>query len=85
MIIFITTKIVFATILCSKAELTSDPSVRKLVTEQTAQWSELAERQRREHWANQRQRLQEQRELLARLMETAQQSQMKQMEAKHER
>ncbi|XP_077295962.1 no receptor potential A isoform X2 [Arctopsyche grandis] len=69
----------------NKAELTSDPAVKKLVTEQTAQWSELAERQRREHWAGARQRLQEQRELLIKLMEAAQQSQMKQLEAKHER
>lgn len=65
--------------------MTSDPAVKKLVTEQTAQWSELAERQRREHWAGARQRLQEQRELLIKLMEGAQQSQMKQLEAKHER
>lgn len=69
----------------NKAELSNDPTFRKLVTEQTLQWSEMAQKHRKEEWANAKSRLNEQRELLRKLMETTQLAQMKQLEAKHER
>ncbi|KAK7863055.1 hypothetical protein R5R35_006478 [Gryllus longicercus] len=69
----------------NKSELAGDPGVRKLVAEQTSQWSELVERHRREEWATMKQQLTEQQEILKRLMEVAQAAQMKQLEAKHER
>ncbi|XP_063228854.1 1-phosphatidylinositol 4,5-bisphosphate phosphodiesterase isoform X2 [Bacillus rossius redtenbacheri] len=69
----------------NKAELASDPAVRKLVTEQTLQWSDMVERHRKEEWETMHSQLVEQQDLLRRLMELAQASQLKQVEAKHER
>lgn len=63
----------------------NDASVLKCVKEQTAQWSEMLERHRREEWEFMKQQLQDQQEILKKLMEVSQQQQMKQIEAKHER
>jgi phosphatidylinositol phospholipase C beta len=35
---------------CSKNEVASDAGIRKLVTEQMTQWSEMMERHRKEEW-----------------------------------
>ncbi|KAL4715784.1 hypothetical protein ACJJTC_006363 [Scirpophaga incertulas] len=69
----------------NKEQLSTDPAFRKLVGEQSAAWSELVGKHRREEWASARTRLHEQRDLLHRMMETTQLAQMKQLEAKHER
>lgn len=48
----------------SKNELASDPQVRKLVSEQTSQWSEMVERHRKEEWETMKQQLTDQQVLL---------------------
>ncbi|KAJ9600718.1 hypothetical protein L9F63_026144, partial [Diploptera punctata] len=68
-----------------KNELVSDPSVRKLVKEQTEQWSEMVERHRKEEWEVVKQHLTDQKEILKGLMIAAQAVQKKQLEAKHDR
>ncbi|XP_075234032.1 no receptor potential A [Lycorma delicatula] len=69
----------------NKNDLMNEPGIRKLVTEQTQQWSEMMERHRKEEWGILKQQVQEQQEALTRLLEVVQASQMKQMEAKHDR
>ncbi|XP_073945903.1 1-phosphatidylinositol 4,5-bisphosphate phosphodiesterase-like isoform X1 [Choristoneura fumiferana] len=69
----------------NKEQLSNDAAFRKLVTDQSAAWSELVARQRLEDWSSARSRLDEQRELLKKMMEATQLAQMKQLEAKHER
>lgn len=66
-------------------ELSRDPSVRRAVSEQTAQWSRLAERQRREEKELQRAQLEERRTQLRKMCMTAQSAQIKQLIARHER
>ncbi|XP_012278483.1 1-phosphatidylinositol 4,5-bisphosphate phosphodiesterase isoform X2 [Orussus abietinus] len=68
-----------------KAELSRDPTVRKAVSEQTAQWSRLADRQRREERDLIRAHLEERRTLLKKLCLTAQLMQVKQLTSRHER
>lgn len=63
----------------------NDPAIRKLVTEQTIQWSELMERHRKQEWEYLRAQLDDQRDVLRKHMELMQVAQMKQLEAKHER
>ncbi|XP_063538301.1 1-phosphatidylinositol 4,5-bisphosphate phosphodiesterase isoform X2 [Cydia strobilella] len=69
----------------NKEQLSNDAAFRKLVTDQSAAWSELVAKHRLEEWSSARSRLDEQRELLKKMMETTQQVQMKQLEGKHER
>lgn len=69
----------------SKNDLVSDPAVRKLVVEQTVQWSDMVERHRKEEWELIRQHLTDQQDILKRLMEASHAAQMKQLEAKHDR
>lgn len=69
----------------NKNELASDPAVRKLVKEQTEQWSEMVERHRKEEWELVKQHLTDQKEILKGLMIAAQAVQKKQLEAKHDR
>lgn len=69
----------------SKDQLSNDAAFRKLVSEQSTAWSELVAKQRLEEWSTARSRLNEQRELLKKMMESTQQAQFKQLEAKHER
>lgn len=70
---------------CSKAEVASDPTIRKLVQEQTAQWSEMVERHRKEEWKAMKQHVADQEEILKQLLTTTQASQVRQLEGKHER
>ncbi|XP_050068306.1 1-phosphatidylinositol 4,5-bisphosphate phosphodiesterase isoform X2 [Anopheles maculipalpis] len=69
----------------SKDEIKADPAVRKLIQEQNTQWTEMAERHKKEEWELLKQQLADQQDILRKLMETTQASQMKQLEAKHER
>lgn len=69
----------------SKEEIKNDSAVRKMIQEQNSQWSEMAERHKKEEWEILKQQVGDQKEVLQKLMEAAQQSQMKQLEAKHER
>lgn len=69
----------------SKEEIKADQNVRKLVTDQTSQWSEMCERHKKEEWELLKTQVTDQQDTLKRLMETCQAGQMKQVEAKHER
>ncbi|XP_034238363.1 1-phosphatidylinositol 4,5-bisphosphate phosphodiesterase isoform X2 [Thrips palmi] len=69
----------------SKEECMSDPVIRKLVQEQTAQWSEMVERHRKAEWRAMRQQVADQEEILKTLLTTTQAAQVKALEAKHER
>lgn len=69
----------------SKAEIASDPGIRKLVQEQTTQWSEMVERHRKEEWKSMKQHVTDQEEILKQLLTTTQATQVRQLEAKHER
>jgi len=69
----------------SKTEVINDGGVKKLVTEQMTQWSEMVERHRREKWALQKQQATEQQDALIKLMENLQAAQMKQLEVRHEK
>lgn len=69
----------------NKNDLVNDPSVRKLVTEQTLEWSALMERHRKQEWEFLRHQLDDQRDVLRKHMELLQANQMKQLEAKHDR
>lgn len=70
---------------CSKNEVVSDAGIRKLVTEQMAQWSEMMERHRKEEWGVLKTQVEEQKEHLQKIIEQVQATQMKQLEGKHER
>lgn len=70
---------------CSKAELSRDPIVRRAVSEQTAQWSHLAERQRRAERELVRSHLEERRVQLRKLCVAAQLAQTKQLSSRHDR
>jgi phosphatidylinositol phospholipase C, beta len=69
----------------SKEEIKNDASIRKVIQEQNAQWSEMVERHKKEEWEMMKQQISDQQETLKKLMETTQSTQMKQLEAKHER
>lgn len=84
-IYFFNLKIVYCIIYFSKTEVINDGGVKKLVTEQMTQWSEMVERHRREKWALQKQQATEQQDALVKLMETLQAAQMKQLEVRHEK
>ncbi|XP_024885145.1 1-phosphatidylinositol 4,5-bisphosphate phosphodiesterase-like isoform X1 [Temnothorax curvispinosus] len=69
----------------NKAELSRDPIVRRAVSEQTTQWSHLADRQRREERDLVRGHLEERRTQLCKLCMAAQLAQQKQLTARHDR
>ncbi|XP_026741936.1 1-phosphatidylinositol 4,5-bisphosphate phosphodiesterase isoform X4 [Trichoplusia ni] len=69
----------------NKDQLSNDAAFRKLVNEQATAWSELVAKHRVEEWTSARSRLNEQRDLLKKMMEQTQLAQMKQLEGKHER
>ncbi|KAG5860805.1 hypothetical protein JTB14_034488, partial [Gonioctena quinquepunctata] len=68
-----------------KHDLVNDPAVRKLVIEQTLEWSTLMETHRKQEWEFLRNQLDNQRDVLRKHMEVLQALQMKQLEAKHDR
>ncbi|XP_076255702.1 no receptor potential A isoform X1 [Rhynchophorus ferrugineus] len=69
----------------NKNDLVNDPAVRKLVTEQTLEWSSLMERHRKQEWEFLRTQLDDQRDLLRKHMELLQAQQMRQLDGKHDR
>ncbi|XP_068628021.1 1-phosphatidylinositol 4,5-bisphosphate phosphodiesterase [Battus philenor] len=69
----------------NKEQLSNDAAFRKLVGEQSSAWSELVAKHRVEEWSSARTRLNEQRDLLKKMMEQTQLAQMKQLEAKQDR
>lgn len=69
----------------NKNELVNDPAIRKMVTEQTLEWSALMERHRKQEWEFLRNQLNDQRDLLRKHMEILQSLQIKQLDAKHDR
>ncbi|KAL1505762.1 hypothetical protein ABEB36_005249 [Hypothenemus hampei] len=69
----------------NKNDLINDPSLRKLVAEQTVEWSSLMEKHRKQEWEFLRNQLDDQRELLRKHMELLQQQQLRQLEARHDK
>ncbi|ERL88606.1 hypothetical protein D910_05991 [Dendroctonus ponderosae] len=69
----------------SKSDAVNDANVRKLVTDQTIEWSTLMERHRKQEWEFLRNQLDDQRDLLRKHMEILQRQQMTQLDAKHEK
>ncbi|KAJ8667031.1 hypothetical protein QAD02_008693 [Eretmocerus hayati] len=70
---------------CSQAELSQDPNVRQAVSEQTLQWSLLAERQRREERELMQSHLEERKSQLRKLCTATQLAQQKQLDTRHEK
>ncbi|XP_050297708.1 1-phosphatidylinositol 4,5-bisphosphate phosphodiesterase isoform X1 [Anthonomus grandis grandis] len=68
-----------------KGDLANDPAVRKLITEQTVEWSALIEKHRKQEWEFFKSQLDDQRDLLRKHMELLQSQQVRQLEAKHDK
>jgi len=75
----------YSRFVCRPNEAASDPNIRKLVVEQTSQWTEMIEKHRKEEWELMKSHLQAQEAILKTLMEVCHQNQMKQLGAKHEK
>lgn len=69
----------------SKDDIKADQNIRKVISDQTAQWSEMCEKHKKEEWELLKTQVNDQQDILKRLMEQTQASQMKQLEGKHER
>ncbi|XP_031629124.1 1-phosphatidylinositol 4,5-bisphosphate phosphodiesterase isoform X4 [Contarinia nasturtii] len=69
----------------SKDEIKADQNIRKHITDQSSAWAEMCERQKKEEWEVLKTQVNDQQDILKRLMETTQAAQIKQLEAKHER
>lgn len=69
----------------SKNSLLQDANVKKVISEQTAQWSSMMEKQRKEEWELLKNQTQSSRDELKRLIEVVQATQVKQMQAKHDK
>lgn len=59
--------------------------MKKVISEQTAQWSSMMEKQRKEEWELLKNQTQSSRDELKRLIEVVQATQVKQMQAKHDK
>lgn len=62
-----------------------DANVKKLIGEQTAQWSAMIERQNKEEWELLKNQTESARDELKRLIQVVQATQVKQMQAKQDR
>lgn len=69
----------------SKNSLAQDANVKKVISEQTAQWSAMMEKQRKEEWELLKNQTQGSRDELKRLIGIVQATQVKQMQAKHDK
>lgn len=69
----------------SKNALGQDANVKKIISEQTAQWSAMMEKQRKEEWELLKNQTQSSRDELKRLIEVVQATQVKLMQAKHDK
>ena len=63
----------------------ADASVKKLITEQTAQWTQMMEKQRKEAWELQKTQLEASKEEIKNCMPAVQAQQVKLLEAKHDK
>ncbi|XP_003490030.1 1-phosphatidylinositol 4,5-bisphosphate phosphodiesterase [Bombus impatiens] len=68
-----------------KGALLQDANVKKVISEQTAQWSAMVERQRKEEWEMLKNQTEAGREEFKKLIEIVQASQVKQLQAKHDK
>lgn len=59
--------------------------MKKIISEQTVQWSTMMEKQRKEEWELLKNQTQNSRDELKRLIEVVQATQVKQMQAKHDK
>lgn len=69
----------------SKSALLQDANVKKVISEQTTQWSAMVERQRKEEWEMLKNQTEAGREEFKKLIEIVQASQVKQLQAKHDK
>lgn len=69
----------------SKSALVQDANVKKVISEQTTQWSAMVERQRKEEWEMLRIQAEAGRDEYKKLIEIVQASQVKQLQAKHDK
>lgn len=69
----------------SEDAIKADQNIRKVITDQTSAWSEMCEKHKKEEWELLKQQINDQQDILKRLMEAAQAAQIKQLEGKHER
>lgn len=69
----------------SKNALAQDANMKKVISEQTAQWSAMMEKQRKEEWELLKNQTQSSRDELKKLIEIVQAMQVKQMQAKHDK
>lgn len=65
--------------------MAQDANVKKVISEQTAQWSAMMEKQRKEEWELLKSQTHGSRDELKKLIEIAQATQVKQMQAKHDK
>lgn len=68
-----------------KAALTQDANIKKVVNEQTAQWSAMMEKQRKEEWELLKTHTQNSRDELKKLIEVTQATQNKQLQVKQDK
>lgn len=69
----------------SKSALIQDANVKKVISEQTAQWSAMVERQRKEEWEMLKSQAEAGRDEFKRIIEIVQAAQVKQLQAKHDK
>ncbi|XP_029034103.1 1-phosphatidylinositol 4,5-bisphosphate phosphodiesterase-like isoform X1 [Osmia bicornis bicornis] len=68
-----------------KNALVNDANVKKVISEQTAQWSAMVERQRKEEWEMLKGHTESGREEFKKLIEVVQATQVKQLQTKHDK
>ncbi|XP_078032507.1 1-phosphatidylinositol 4,5-bisphosphate phosphodiesterase [Augochlora pura] len=68
-----------------KNALLQDANVKKVISEQTAQWSAMVEKQRKEEWELLKNQTESAREEFKKLIEVVQAGQVKQLQAKHDK
>ncbi|XP_020283715.1 1-phosphatidylinositol 4,5-bisphosphate phosphodiesterase-like [Pseudomyrmex gracilis] len=68
-----------------KNALAQDSNLKKIISEQTAQWSAMMEKQRKEEWEILKNQTQSSRDELKKLIEVVQTSQVKMMQVKHDK
>ncbi|XP_031839544.1 1-phosphatidylinositol 4,5-bisphosphate phosphodiesterase [Nomia melanderi] len=68
-----------------KSALLQDANVKKVISEQTAQWSAMVEKQRKEEWELLKNQTESAREEFKKLIEIVQANQVKQLQAKHDK
>lgn len=72
-------------LICSKNALVQDANVKKVISEQTTQWSAMVEKQRKEEWELLKIQTESAREEFKKLIEIVQANQVKQLQVKHDK